>query len=311
MDREICAADYGICLYSMEVLQDFLKREKIRSKKLLALFHKDKKLFLQLQKEGVWLPFAQIDAYHYYIKISNLGEKFDDDWEKKMEYEGFNIAVKNGIWISGLSSFHTFEASKYEGEGEERTTPYGAVEFVSNKERWYTTRDGKRIYSDLWYDIPEGKYLLSIKGYVRKEIVDHRAINYGFQFEFQKVDEFDGYKNPRESDDYEFNISWLARSKEAVIYWFSEAEGGRKEPPAKGDYCPTIELEDGSTEILVIKFDRKNPTQDKMSDKCRVDYLLHRKTAPALTSNTELIICDEIRKGSKKILQKVGRLVIK
>ncbi len=96
-----------------------------------------------------------------------------------------------------------------------------------------------------------------------------------------------------------------------MVYWLSEAEGGRKEFPAAEEYCPTIELEDGSAQKLVIKLDRKNPAQDKMSDNCRVDYVLHHTKNPALSSHIELMIYDEIRKGSKKILQKAGRLVIK
>ena len=43
MDRILSTYSYGICLFSMEVLQDFLKKEKIRSKKLLHKFQKDKK----------------------------------------------------------------------------------------------------------------------------------------------------------------------------------------------------------------------------------------------------------------------------
>ena len=46
--------------------------------------------------------------------------------------------------------------------------------------------------------------------------------------------------------------------KKAIIYWFSEEEGGRKKPPAGTEYYPTIELEDGSTWSLAIKFDRTN-----------------------------------------------------
>ena len=52
MDRILSTYSYGICLFSMEVLQDFLKKEKIRSKKLLHKFQKDKKLYLAMQKEG-------------------------------------------------------------------------------------------------------------------------------------------------------------------------------------------------------------------------------------------------------------------
>lgn len=206
MERMIDASEYGLCIYSMEVLQGFLKREKIRSKKLLALFQKDKKKYLQLQKEGIWIPFTEINSVDYFIKIKNHGEEFNAEWEKKLEYEGFNLAVKNGIWISGIGSFLKFNASEYEGEGRKSTDIYGAVEYFSNRERWYTTLDGKRKYSDFWYDIPEGKYLLSIKGYARKQIMDYPAVNYGFQFEFTKVDEFDGYKNPRE-EQYDFNVA--------------------------------------------------------------------------------------------------------
>ncbi|WP_461884594.1 hypothetical protein [Roseburia intestinalis] len=50
MDRILSTYSYGICLFSMEVLQDFLKKEKIRSKKLLHKFQKDKKLYLAMQK---------------------------------------------------------------------------------------------------------------------------------------------------------------------------------------------------------------------------------------------------------------------
>ena len=47
MDRIIETSEYGICIYSMDVLQNFIKREKIRTKKLLSLFNKDKKKYIQ------------------------------------------------------------------------------------------------------------------------------------------------------------------------------------------------------------------------------------------------------------------------
>lgn len=294
MDKDLSVSDYGICLFSVEILQEFLKKEKIRSKKILNKFQKDKKLYLATQKEGVWLPIVQIDSVHYVIKLDGYDEPFNDEWEQKLEYDGFNIEIKNSLWISSIGKFHEFDANGFCGD-----------------EISYQTYGGVTLYSAFKYDVPTGKYLLSIKGYTRKQPLDSPSPNYGFAFSLVKVEEFDGFKNPRKSDDYEFNIGWLTRSKEAVIYWFSEAEGGRKEPPVEGEYCPTIELEDGSTQKFSIKFDRRNHTQDKMSDNCRVDYLLHYTKNPVLSSNTEFIICDEIRKGSKKILQKVGRLVIK
>ena len=210
MERTIDTANYGICIYSMDILQGFLKKEKIKTKKLLKLFEKNKKKFMQLQKEGIWIPFPQIAAVTYFFKIKNMGEEFDDEWEKELEYEGFNIDVKGGIWVSDIGSFLEFSPNNYEGDGRECMTSYGTIDYFSNKEVWYTTMSGKKMYSDIWYDIPDGKYLITIKGYARKEIVDRKAVNYGFQFTFKKVDEFEGYKNPREKQ-YNFNVASLKK----------------------------------------------------------------------------------------------------
>ncbi len=52
-------------MFSLEVLQDFLKKEKIRSKKLLNRFQKDKEIYLALQKKGIWVPIPQINSIEY------------------------------------------------------------------------------------------------------------------------------------------------------------------------------------------------------------------------------------------------------
>ena len=48
--------------------------------------------------------------------------------------------------------------------------------------------------------------LLSIKGYTRKEQQKFPTPNCGFFFSFTEVDSFEGFKNPRESDEYDFNL---------------------------------------------------------------------------------------------------------
>jgi len=191
MDKILTTGSYGICLFSMEVLQDFLKREKIRSKKLLALFQKDKKRYLAAQKEGVWIPIPQIDSIKYLIKLEGKDEPFNEEWEQKLEYKGFNIEIKDGLWISDIGSFHTFNAK----------------EFIGN-EISYQTLDNKTIYSDFKYDVPAGKYLFSIKGYMRKQPLERPNPNFGFLFSLVKVDEFDGFKNPRE-EIYDFNVAQM------------------------------------------------------------------------------------------------------
>ena len=95
MDRMVIAGGYGICLFSADTLQDFLKREKIRKRKLLSLLQKDKELYLNTQREGIFIPLVGIDHYNYAIKLEGQDEPFDDQWVQKISYEGFNLEVKD------------------------------------------------------------------------------------------------------------------------------------------------------------------------------------------------------------------------
>lgn len=295
MDKILGTYNYGICLFSLEILQDFLKKEKIRSKKLLDKFQKDKELYLATQKEGIWLPIVRINSGNYVIKLEGYDKPFDDEWELKLAYDGFNMEIKDSLCISDTGAFYTFHADDF-----------------SEYEHSYQSLDGETTYSAYKYDVPSGKYLVSIKGYARKQSSENYDIpNYGFLFSLIKVEAFDGFKNPRESELYEFNIDWLTKSKEAVIYWFSEAEGGKAEPPAKEDYTSVIQLEEGKTCYLHIKFDRKDPAQDKMTDTGRVRILFNDSLNHLLSSNAEYTIYEESRKRGKSIYQKVGRIVIK
>lgn len=152
MDKILSTYSYGICLFSMEVLQDFLKKEKIRSKKLLHKFQKDKKLYLATQKEGIWFPIPKINSGQHLIKLEGYDDKFNDEWEQKFEFQGFNLKVESGLWISDIGSFYIFNEGEFCGE------------VISFK-----TADGDMQYSDFKYDVPAGKYLLSVKGFLRKE----------------------------------------------------------------------------------------------------------------------------------------------
>lgn len=209
MERMVNANGYGICLFSANTLEDFLKREKIRKKKLLSLLQKDKELYLTTQREGIWVPFAQINSYNYTIKLAGQDEPFDDQWEQKIDYDGFNLEIKDGLWISAISRMEPFESKEYHVEKEEvyAKPPFGQEHCHSPRELWYKTLDGIYTnYTDIKYDVPAGKYLLSIKGYVRKESLEYPAPNCGFLFSLTEVEAFEGFKNPRESDDYDFNL---------------------------------------------------------------------------------------------------------
>ena len=211
MDRMISADGYGICLFSADTLQGFLKREKIRKRKLLSLLQKNKELYLSTQQEGILIPLAGINSYNYSIKLDGQDESFDDQWVPKIDYGGFNLEIKDGLWISAIEQLEHFEPKEYYVKEEEfYTTPghFSPVEkYHSPWERWYKTADGiHTIYTDIKYDVPAGKYLLSIKGYIRKEQQKYPIPNCGFFFSLTKVEAFEGFKNPRESDVYDFNI---------------------------------------------------------------------------------------------------------
>ena len=148
--------------------------------------------------------------------MKNLGEEFDEQCEQVLEYSGFNLEITDGMWVSGLGSFLKFDETLYPEQAHEYEGNYGIKHFDSNQERWYITRNGYKIYSDVRVDIPSGKYLLTIRGYARKEQIDRRAdkeaVNYGYQFELVKADAFDGFKNPRE-EEYNFNIGSIIRKR--------------------------------------------------------------------------------------------------
>ena len=188
MDKILSTYNHGLCMFSVNVLSDFLKKEKIRSKKILDLFQKDSNRYLLSQEEGIWIPLAQINSGEYVIKVQGENESFSDDWEQKIEYEGFNLDVSDGVWISDIGSLFTFEKSAFCGT-----------------EITFEDGDGALLCSDTKYNIPTGKYSVKIKGYVRKQLLEYPNSNYGYLFSFTKVDTFEGYKNPRE-DIYNFNI---------------------------------------------------------------------------------------------------------
>ena len=50
--------------------------------------------------------------------------------------------------------------------------------------------------------------MLSVKGFERKQLVGNQDSNYGFLFGLTKVDEFDGFINPRE-EIYNFNVAHM------------------------------------------------------------------------------------------------------
>jgi hypothetical protein len=180
----------------LDILQGFLKREKIRTKKLLQYFQNHPDHYLAALKEGVWLPFVQINSIEYVIKIDGYDPPFDDGWELKMEYDGFNMEIKDVLWFSDTEPFKAFDIEKYQD-----------CDAIFYQALHLPTQEMITLYSGYRYDVPSGKYLLSIKGYRRKAPLEFPSPNNGFLFSLVGVDEFDGFNNPRENELYDFNIA--------------------------------------------------------------------------------------------------------
>lgn len=218
----LTAGGYGVCVFSCEVLQDFLKRKKVKTKKLLDKFQKNKELYLDMRKEGIWVPFVPMDAADYVIKLEGYNAPFDEEWEKKREYGGFNIEIKDALWISSIGSFENFRAEEYTGEEGTYEAQSGVKYYYDANERCYDmpgqeivykgfkgTVPGERVYEGFRYVVPSGKYFLSIKGYARKELPGHPEPGYGFLFALEKVEEFDEFNDPGEDDIYDFNVAGM------------------------------------------------------------------------------------------------------
>ena len=158
MDREVDAMGYGICIFSADTVQDFLKREKIRKRKLLSLLQKDKELYLSTQKEGILIPLVGINAYNYAIRLEGRDEPFDDRWTQKIDYDGFNLEIKDGLWISNIRQLEPFE-TKISHEKEEELTPYTLEELHARIDHSITELDaGKGIPSSEVFHKMEQKY---------------------------------------------------------------------------------------------------------------------------------------------------------
>ncbi len=191
VEKILDTASYGICLFSLDVLGDFLKKEKVRSKKLLKNFQDNHKRYLTSLAEGIWIPVLPIDSIEYVIKVENFNQSFDNEWDEKLVHHSFNIEIKDSLWIVDIGSFYTFDNNKYLDQDK-----------VS-----YQTLDGETLYSGFKYKVSSGKYLVSIKGYARKKRLEYPHPNFGYLFTLVKVNDFVGFNDPREDEIYNFNVA--------------------------------------------------------------------------------------------------------
>jgi len=70
----------------------------------------------------------------------------------KIDYDGFNLEIRDGLWISAICQLEPFEPAEYYASQEEFfiTSPWGQKHYRSPKGRWYETLDGLSTnYTDI------------------------------------------------------------------------------------------------------------------------------------------------------------------
>lgn len=192
MEKKLTITEYGIYLLSLSKLEEFLKKNKVKSKKILEFFQKNHEIYLESLKEGIWIPILPIQSTKYIIKIKNKDENFSDEWENVFQYDGFNLEIgtDNDLWIGSLGSLLNFSRNDFSGD-----------------EQSYETLDGNVLFNGFKYSMSKGKYLVDILGFKRNNEMEFPNANLGYQFNFNLIEEFNGYKDPREDDKYTFNIN--------------------------------------------------------------------------------------------------------
>jgi len=76
---ELFVDGYGIMIFSADFLNEYVKKNHWKSKRILTFFNKNKDKYYQTIKDGILLPFNKISTYDYniFIKENEDNDKFD------------------------------------------------------------------------------------------------------------------------------------------------------------------------------------------------------------------------------------------
>lgn len=184
---KLTITDYGIYILSINRLLDFLRVRNIRSNKILFLFQNNHELYLESLLEGVWIPITPIVSTKYIIN----GIFPEEEWKECFEYKNFNLEITdNSYWVGSFGNLLKLNRKQF-------------LENSSNSIS-YKTLDNKNIFSAIRFKLENGLYYVNLKGYERIQHQDYPIANYGIKLEFKAIEEFIGYKDPRNDQEYTF-----------------------------------------------------------------------------------------------------------
>lgn len=187
-------SNYGMFLLSLDVFSRYLKDNKVRSKKVLEYFQKDNDIYIDSISKGIWFPLLPIDSTEYIIGVGN-DNPFNNEWVEIHRETAFNVSIgkDNSLWIGSIGLLSNFSTSQFEGKSE----------------LYYHTLDEEMCYNAFKFQVEEGFYKVDIIGYKKEQVLAISKANYGFLFILKPVKEFNGFKDPREDEKYNFNIAQI------------------------------------------------------------------------------------------------------
>ncbi|UOQ55548.1 hypothetical protein [Hymenobacter cellulosivorans] len=187
-ERTIDVSGYGLFCLSIEAFTFFLRKHKIRTKKLNNFLDKNRHLLEEAMREGYLLPIATINSIGYIIDLGETDEieVFSSGWQEVLALDNCNMMVGSdaAVWVGSLDSLDAWNSKEYEGRAN----------------RSYQTLDGETLYSAQKFNVYPAKYKVRIVGFKRKRALPYPVANFGFAFSLTETESFDTFTNPLVED---------------------------------------------------------------------------------------------------------------
>ena len=212
--NEISPHGYGMALYSPDILIDFLKAEKCRTKKLASYFDKNKDIFHKAIGNGVIMPIYRIsiNKYAIFASVHESNISAPEGWEQVYKYDDFFIQVGNTNKLC-WASFNFINDSKTAVEkrptSEMEMVPHGYPSVMLP------------VHQAVDIDIPQGYYHYDLIAYRRIEPLDEskqenagRNFAYGFHFKSTNTMQNENLiKGDNENDIHKYDIKHMEQRK--------------------------------------------------------------------------------------------------
>lgn len=195
-NRIISVTDYGFFLVSMKKLESFLKEKKIRVKNLLKYLDKNKINLFEASEKGILLPVNQISSFDYqiYFSMEHVDSSIFDEWEICYSFDDFNFEITdNEFWLISFNMFNEWNPNDF------KTTET----FVGSYIPTGASMDLFFYNHGLKYNLPNGKYKVTVEGLKRKQLTTDDNKNFGFSIYFRQLGDaenviFTNCRNPLE-----------------------------------------------------------------------------------------------------------------